>query len=293
MKIRYSELFSSFQGEADFTGMPTIWLRLFGCNLQCNGFGQKNPCDPSTHELPYKTIDLSKISTMMDLPVFTKGCDSGYSWSARFKKLAFDSNETELAEKILRLADEQLGCTAWRHRVIGTHPQLAFTGGEPMMQQKAMVAICKAIHESCGTTIPQVTIETNATKKLEECMSNMSLFDHVQKLHIAMSPKLYNVSGEKNAVDLAVIDSYCALADTVSIKFVHNGTEAAWKELAAIEGHLKKLPEHVNLFLMYVGATKESQEVPEVKSFVERALLHGYRISGRLHCHLLGNSMGT
>ena len=57
----YSEIFRSIQGEGVYTGVPTVWLRLFGCNLECNGFGQKDPTDPSTYVLPYQEIELKDI----------------------------------------------------------------------------------------------------------------------------------------------------------------------------------------------------------------------------------------
>jgi 7-carboxy-7-deazaguanine synthase len=35
-KVRVSEIFSSFQGEGRFTGKPSLWVRLFACNLKCD-----------------------------------------------------------------------------------------------------------------------------------------------------------------------------------------------------------------------------------------------------------------
>ncbi len=35
----YSEIFDSIQGEGTYTGVHSLWLRFFLCNLQCNGFG--------------------------------------------------------------------------------------------------------------------------------------------------------------------------------------------------------------------------------------------------------------
>jgi len=46
-KYYYSEIFHSIQGEGHYTGVPTAWIRFFLCNLQCNGFGQINPTDPT------------------------------------------------------------------------------------------------------------------------------------------------------------------------------------------------------------------------------------------------------
>jgi len=50
----YSEIFDSIQGEGTYTGVHTLWLRFFLCNLQCNGFGQIDPTDTSTYELPLR-----------------------------------------------------------------------------------------------------------------------------------------------------------------------------------------------------------------------------------------------
>jgi len=69
-QIAYSEIFHSIQGEGHYTGRPTAWLRFFLCNLQCDGFGQKDPTDPSTYVLPYKTIKVEDYKRLEDLPVW-------------------------------------------------------------------------------------------------------------------------------------------------------------------------------------------------------------------------------
>ena len=38
--IRYSEIFYSIQGEGRWMGTPSVFIRLFGCNFECRGFGQ-------------------------------------------------------------------------------------------------------------------------------------------------------------------------------------------------------------------------------------------------------------
>jgi hypothetical protein len=42
MKLRYSEAFYSVQGEGKFVGVPSVFLRTFGCNFRCMNFGLKN-----------------------------------------------------------------------------------------------------------------------------------------------------------------------------------------------------------------------------------------------------------
>ena len=58
-KYYYSEIFYSIQGEGHYTGVPTAWLRFFLCNLQCNGFGQIDPTNPDTYELPFEDFDVT------------------------------------------------------------------------------------------------------------------------------------------------------------------------------------------------------------------------------------------
>ena len=38
-KIKVSELFYSIQGEGRYMGVPSVFLRTFGCNFSCSGFG--------------------------------------------------------------------------------------------------------------------------------------------------------------------------------------------------------------------------------------------------------------
>ena len=38
-KLRYSEAFYSVQGEGKFLGVPSVFLRTFGCNFRCMNSG--------------------------------------------------------------------------------------------------------------------------------------------------------------------------------------------------------------------------------------------------------------
>ena len=98
---QYSETFYSIQGEGNYTGIPTAWLRFFLCNLQCDGFMQDDPTDPSTYDLPYLDIDPENYEKLEDLPVFEKGCDSSYSWSKKFKNLQRSGTAEEIAHTIV------------------------------------------------------------------------------------------------------------------------------------------------------------------------------------------------
>ena len=156
----YSEIFYSMQGEGKYTGEPTAWLRFFLCNLQCDGFGQKDPTDPSTYKLPYQEIKVEDYNEIESLPVFAYGCDSSYSWSKKFKHLQHKASPAVIAERIL---------DSLPNRTFNNNIHMCFTGGEPLMKhaQAAVVDIMDYYHD-IEEKIPSVTFETNGTQQLTE-----------------------------------------------------------------------------------------------------------------------------
>ena len=103
MNLQYSETFYSPQGEGAYVGIPSLWMRFFLCNLQCNGFGQDDPTNPDSWELPYEEIDISRIKVVEELPVFSKGCDSSYTWAKKYKHLITDRTVQEAVDELTAL----------------------------------------------------------------------------------------------------------------------------------------------------------------------------------------------
>lgn len=168
-QYQYSEIFGdTFQGEGRYTGVPTVWVRFWGCNFECNGFGQDNPADPSTWNLDYQTIDVSSIKRMEDLPVFNRGCDSSYSWSKKYAHLAHKATAAEMCDKLeafMKTPSNPEGKFLHAKSKQWTH--LAFTGGEPMMNQNAIVDIMLEFARR-GNVPKYVTVETNGTQKARD-----------------------------------------------------------------------------------------------------------------------------
>ena len=169
-KYYYSEIFHSIQGEGHYTGVPTAWIRFFLCNLQCNGFGQKDPTNPDTYELPFQDFDVSSVKRVEDLPVWDKGCDSSYTWAKKFKGLMGHETPTILANKIVDIMKNETNPDGlFLHPLTKQRQHLCFTGGEPLMAtgQQAIVGIYKELEKQ--NNLPgSMTFETNGTQKIRE-----------------------------------------------------------------------------------------------------------------------------
>lgn len=290
--IQYSEIFRSIQGEGVLTGNPTIWLRYFSCNLQCNGFGQDDPTDPGTYDLPYEKIDLTDITHIEDLPVFTKGCDSSYSWSKKFKHLQKKLTVEEVVDQFESLLP---------NGVFSDKFDLCFTGGEPLLKrnQKQTVEILKELQKR--NNLPNsITFETNGTQPLTRELSDIlgELAIDVD-VFMSISPKLFTVSGEdpRKAIKPEVMaEMYEMFPLTTYLKFVCDMNPKSWEQVKEVCWEINCLygcdVTSATTWIMPVGATKESQE--DISAQVaDKAISLGYKVSARVHCAIWGNQIGT
>ena len=67
-------------------GVPSIFLRTFGCNFTCGGFGM--PKGKLSEERDTIAVNAENIKNYKDLPLVSTGCDSYASWDPRFKHLS-------------------------------------------------------------------------------------------------------------------------------------------------------------------------------------------------------------
>jgi 6-pyruvoyltetrahydropterin 2'-reductase len=299
-KIAYSEIFHSIQGEGHYTGRPTAWLRFFLCNLQCDGFGQKDPTDPSTYVLPYKTIKVEDYKRLEDLPVWKYGCDSSYSWSAKFKHLQHKHTAEEICDRIRQSMYHPSNPEGLFNKKDGTQQHMCFTGGEPLMKHAQSAAIDIVDHFVEEGDYPlYMTWETNGTQELTSEFANY-FSDYAGEVFFSVSPKLHTTSGEKpeDAIKIDVVRSYTEISSWGQLKFVVNGTEESWNELEATVAKFREAGVTYPVWIMGVGATLEAQKgteagyIGEAKIATE-AFKRGYNYSSRVHVHIWGNTMGT
>jgi len=310
-KYKYSEMFRSLQGEGTYTGANSLWIRWFLCNLQCDGFGQKDPTNPDTYILPYKDLDLIDIKSVEELPVFDFGCDSSYTWSRKYRHLMADETISEIAdglENILRSDSNPGG--KFLHPATLQETHMCFTGGEPMMKhnQPGIIELMREFSRRDNCPL-YVTVETNGTQKLSEEFEDM-LDDFRTAREFgglvpddrgspewfwSVSPKIFSTSGEKykRAIKPAMVAKYACASNHGQLKYVVNGTEASWKEVEEATKAFRDNEVEWPVFIMPVGATKESQEGEGIANICNEALDRGYNVSGRLHAYIYGNQIGT
>ena len=65
-----------------------------------------------------------------------------------------------------------------------------------------------------------------------------------------------------------------------------------WDELEDVVANFRAAGVKWPVYIMPVGATVEEQEM-SAGEVAEIAFKKGYNVSGRLHCYLFGNAIGT
>lgn len=323
-KIYYSEIFgNTIQGEGQYTGVPTVWIRFFLCNLECAGFGQDTPSKPETYKsLESKLIDLVNITDIKDLPVFEYGCDSAYSVAKRYKHLQKHETVSEIVDRIQALLPDG----KFFHPVTKQPIHFAFTGGEPMINQDAIVQILEEFSKR-DMKLKYVTFESNGTKPIKQnlvdCLVQKIDMESLEVLW-SVSPKLLHTAGEqrKKAIKPENFSDYyhelinwCKWSGRWSsandsfydlikmqIKFVANGTEETWNEINEVvalcnEYDLKYRRDKITFWIMPVGGTLEGQE-GKIEGHIgagqiaDEAIKRGFNVAARVHNYLWSNVVG-
>lgn len=302
--IKYSEKFASIQGEGMYTGVPTVWLRLFACNLNCDGFGQVNPTDPSTYHLPYKDIDVKKINMIEDIPVLTTGCDSSYSWAAKFKHLQHEDTAENIVNGLIKLTNRTSLHPSFQYDRHNNPFHLCFTGGEPLLKlnQKAVVAVLKEYKEKHISEYPSnITFETNGTQLIgDDLLKELKDSRNTTFTLLSFSPKLFSVSGEpasralKPEIIAANIKNLAYYGE-FQLKFVLNKDPMAWQEMEDFLDKLSLVMDYANIrdhvYIMPVGADKDAQ-YNIAGDVADMAVAKGYKVSARVHAYLWNNPVG-
>ena len=264
------------------------------CNLQCNGFGQLNPTDPTSWELPFETFDVSKVKRVEDLPVWDKGCDSSYTWAKKYKHLMGQETPPVLAQKLIdALKNKDNPDGLFLHPVSKQHQHLCFTGGEPLMpqSQQATIGIWEELQRQ--NNLPgSMTFETNGTQIIRDELETYIKHYPRKEFFFSVSPKIFNTSGEKDAVKPEIVKQYWELSQQGQLKFVCNGTDESWEEIENAIQSFRDVGVRYPIWIMPVGALEETQQ-ENAALIAEQTMDRGYNVSARVHCYIWGNQIGT
>ena len=285
-KIKVSELFYSIQGEGRFMGVPSVFLRTYGCNFTCQGFGVERGLFSREADDVANVHLIKPYANYKDLPLVSTGCDSYASWHPAFKDLSPMIEVEGLAKAIV----ETLPYKEWRDE------HLVITGGEPLLGWQR--AYPELLDQPCMKNLKEITFETNGTMRLtkdfRQYLLNWTLGNKSrgrEALTFSISAKL-PASGEKweDAIKPDVVVSYEDIGHAY-LKFVvatEQDIEDALKATkeyrdAGFKGHI---------YLMPVGGIESVYSLNN-KTVALAAMKHGLRYSDRLQVPLFKNEWGT
>ncbi|MES1198540.1 MAG: 7-carboxy-7-deazaguanine synthase QueE [Pseudomonadota bacterium] len=234
------EIFRSLQGEGPKAGRVRTFVRLSGCNLHC------------------------------------VWCDTAYTWNWKGSAFAHERAEKfDPRREMVKLSAEEAAA-----RIAELQSEaLVITGGEPLLQEDALLALLDAL-EAKYVDMP-VEFETNGTIAPSPALAERSSL-------FVVSPKLAH-SG--NAAGLALKDE--ALRAFVGLpavfKFVARDVSDV-AQIAAIAELFDIAPERV--YVMPEGT--DSATLRERGRGLAAAILqHDFNFSDRLHIHLFGAARGV
>jgi 7-carboxy-7-deazaguanine synthase len=277
-KIKIAELFYSIQGEGRYMGVPSVFLRTFGCNFTCDGFGMpKGEKTQERHKVAERVIDFKSYN---ELPLVSTGCDSYASWDPRFKNLSPMVETDGLAESIVNT----LPYKEW----VDEH--LVITGGEPLLGWQR--AYPDLLNHPKMKALKELTFETNGTQPLSpELKEYLKEWSDSREVTFSVSAKL-SCSGEERheAIRPDVVCGYEEVGYTY-LKFVIATEEDAEEALETLDIYRAE-GFRGHCYLMPVGGV-ESVYTLNNRRVAELAMKNGLRYSDRLQVPLFKNEWGT
>ena len=280
-KLKIAELFYSIQGEGRYMGVPSVFLRTFGCNFKCAGFGM--PRGELSTEIEPIAERIAEFKNYEELPLVSTGCDSYASWDPRFKDLSPMLTTDAIADRIMEI----LPFNEWKDE------HLVITGGEPLLGWQR--AYPDLLSHPKMTGLKEITFETNGTQKLDpkfkEYLTDWSFGSDEREITFSVSAKL-PCSGEswEDAIKPEIVCEYEQVG-TVYLKFVV-ATEQDFADAECAIAAYRRAGFKGHVYLMPVGGVGSVYALNN-RTVADLAMKNGLRYSDRLQVPLFKNEWGT
>ena len=298
MKLRYSEAFYSVQGEGKYVGVPSVFLRTFGCNFRCMNFGLPRGEQMRDEKQKQGVIHNAEVQGLLDnnvhkdtkefndLPIIHTGCDTYASIYPEFKHFNMLKSVDEVVEHLVSLTPNG----KWTQDN-GQDIHLIMTGGEPLLAWQRLYI--ELFEHPKMKDLKNVTFETNTTQLLHEDFREYLNKQTRFEVTWSCSPKL-SVSGEP--WDTAIKPNVAVNYNTVDgsdmyLKFVVADRTDIDEAGKAVEEY-KAAGIECPVYLMPLGGRSEEYNL-NVKEVAEVCMEKGWRFTPRLHISLFGNAWGT
>jgi 7-carboxy-7-deazaguanine synthase len=284
-KLKIAELFYSIQGEGRYMGVPSVFLRVFGCNFKCAGFGMPlGELSKEAEEIAV-THAMHPFKEYNELPLVSTGCDSYASWHPDFKDLSPMLTSEAIVNRIMEIIPHG----EWRDE------HLVITGGEPLLGWQR--AYPDLLNHPNMAGLKEITFETNGTQKLSpEFRTYLGMWqnqDHKleREVTFSVSAKL-PCSGESwnDAIRPEIVHEYESVGTTY-LKFVI-ATEQDFADAERAIAAYRRVGFKGHVYLMPVGGVESVYSLNN-KAVAVMAMDAGLRYSDRLQVPLFKNEWGT
>ena len=290
-KLPIIELFTSIQGEGLYAGVPSVFVRVTGCNLRC--IFMDSICDT-----PYSSFNPEK-------PKFTvEDVAKEFINHPKVNHLVITGGEPTLydldgfLEELYSILDKEVGSDYAYNIKVTIETNGTNEISKRLLNDLYLISVSPKLSTSC--------VSEDIIKKLEEIPESEA--GHRPDFMIPLGNKRFQEvtveqlrNHNKNRINIDVLTDFAEAFADVQYKFVYSGPESEKEILEIRENIVNELfhrnPQQLNdirefvngcIWLMPEGI--DSERLSETaKEAVEVCIRNGWHYTDRLHIRIWGN----